>query len=155
MAAYVPIGAPSFGAAVSMCAVEVVMGHGIDDRADGHQRELAKTLDTAGWGLFFIWVGIAVLADLGWGAALLGVGVITLAGQALRHHFGVPAEGFWSLVGLVLALAGVWLLVGLQLGEPRLGGLMPAVSIVVGVVLVVSALRRRRDKDTRGNACGS
>jgi len=30
-------------------------------------RVSAAMIDAAGWGLFFIWVGIAFLADVGWG----------------------------------------------------------------------------------------
>jgi hypothetical protein len=48
------------------------------------KRELAMKLDAGGWGLFFIWIGIAVLTSLGWGATLFGIGVITLAGQMVR-----------------------------------------------------------------------
>lgn len=30
-------------------------------------KNLSDKLDAAGWGLFFVWVGSAVLADVGWG----------------------------------------------------------------------------------------
>jgi len=29
-------------------------------------------LDAAAWGVFFLWVGIALVAGLGWGVGLLG-----------------------------------------------------------------------------------
>jgi len=49
----------------------------------------ASKFDAAGWALFFIWVGIAWLADFGWGIGLLGVAAITLGMQALRRASGV------------------------------------------------------------------
>jgi len=39
-----------------------------------------KKLDAAGWGLFFIWTGIALFTNVGWGAGLLGVGIIVIGG---------------------------------------------------------------------------
>ncbi len=49
-----------------------------------HGRFLIKKLDAIGWGLFFIWKGAALIADVGWGVGLLGVGIITLGAQAAR-----------------------------------------------------------------------
>lgn len=46
---------------------------------------VVKKLAAVGWGLFFIWIGIAFLADVGWGMGLLGVGVIALGTQQPRH----------------------------------------------------------------------
>jgi hypothetical protein len=115
------------------------------DKGPGTQRELVKVLDTVGWGLFFIWVGIAFLAPLSWGAGLLGVGVIALGVQGVRRYLGIPVEGFGLMIGLCFALAGVWDLLDLRLGEGVvLRGLVPAASILVGVLLVVSAWRHRR-----------
>lgn len=56
---------------------------------------LAQRLDAAGWGLFFIWVGISLLTGISWGVGLLGVAVITLGGQAARKYFGLGLEGLW------------------------------------------------------------
>ncbi len=50
------------------------------------RNKLHRKLDAAGWGLFFIWIGIAVLADVGWGVALIGVGAIILGGLAAREY---------------------------------------------------------------------
>jgi hypothetical protein len=49
------------------------------------RKKLNRKLDAAGWGLFFIWTGVAVLADVGWGVGLIGVGVIILGGLAARE----------------------------------------------------------------------
>ncbi len=97
---------------------------------------IAHKLDAAAWGLFFVWVGIALIADIGWGPGLVGVGIITLVGQLARKYFGLTVERFWVVVGLLLVLGGVWELLGLQFS------LVPVLLIVAGVALLVSAVRR-------------
>jgi len=97
---------------------------------------VAQKLDAAAWGLFFVWDGIALLADVGWGLGLLGVGVITLGAQLARKSFGLAIEGFWIVVGLLFTLAGVWELVGVQFS------LAPTVLIVAGIALLVGAVRK-------------
>ena len=90
----------------------------------------ASKFEAAGWALFFIWVGIAWLADIGLGVGLLGVAAITLGMQATRKVFGVNVEGFWILVGLGFAVGGLWEWLDVQLP------LAPIVLIAVGVVLL-------------------
>ena len=109
-----------------------------------NRRVLARNLDTAGWGLLFIWVGIALLANVGWGVGLLGVGIIGLGAQAARTYFSLPIEGTGLVVPILFVVAGVWELLKTNLGQaPIPGGLIPIFSIVVGVVLVLSTLWRR------------
>jgi hypothetical protein len=95
---------------------------------------LHKKLDAAGWGLFFIWIGIALFAHVGWGTGLLGVGIITLGEQVTRKYFALRAEGFWVAVGFFFILGGVWELLNVQFG------LLPILCIAVGVALLVSTL---------------
>ena len=101
-------------------------------------RSRGATLDTLGWGLFFIWVGTALLLDVGWGIGLLGVGAIILGAQAARAYFGLRLEGFWVVFGSLFSLAGVW-----ELSKTRLS-LFPVLLVVVGAALLVSTLRRSR-----------
>ncbi len=68
---------------------------------------LRKKLDAVSWGLFFIWMGIAFLADVGWGAGFLGVGFIILGTQVTRRYFGMKLEGLWIIMGLFFVLGGV------------------------------------------------
>ena len=96
--------------------------------------DLAQKLDAAGWALFFIWIGIALLADVGWGIGLIGIGVITLAGQVARKYFGLKLEGFWIIVGLLFLLGGIW-----ELFTPTIP-LVPILLIVAGAVLLGSIL---------------
>lgn len=102
----------------------------------GSTLTVAHRLDAAAWGLFFIWVGVALVTNVGWGAGLLGVGVITLGVQVARRYFGLAAEGFWIVVGLLFVLGGLWELLGVQFS------LAPIVSIVAGIALLLSAMRR-------------
>ncbi len=96
-----------------------------------HRRDRRNRFDAAGWALFFIWVGVAWLADVGVGVGLLGVSVITLGMQGLRKIYGVPVEGFWILVGFGFAIAGFWQWFAIE--TP----LAPLILIAVGVALLI------------------
>lgn len=50
------------------------------------RKKLGRKIDAIGWGLFFIWMGIAILADVGWGVGFLGVGLIILGSLAVRIY---------------------------------------------------------------------
>ncbi|HJW26731.1 MAG TPA: hypothetical protein VJ576_17670 [Rhodocyclaceae bacterium] len=114
-----------------------------DQTADS-TRALAKKVDAIGWGLFFIWIGIAFLADVGWGAGIVGVGVITLGSQAVRNYLRLPIERFWLAMGIVFTIWGAWELLHIQVGEvPIHGGLLPILFIGLGIVIIVSAVLRK------------
>jgi len=100
----------------------------------GRGKDLAGRLETAGWGLFFIWIAIAFVADVGNGVGLLGVAVIILGGQVARKSMGVHLEGFWLVVGVLFLLGALWELFAVELP------LVPIVLGLAGVVLVLSAL---------------
>ncbi len=116
--------------------------------AHDHPKEnalpLVRKLDAVGWGLFFIWIGIAFLADVGWGVGLLGVGVIALGTQVARKYLGLPVHSFWLLIGIAFVLCGLWQLLNIQLAEGLiLGGLLPMLLVALGIVLIFSGLLRR------------
>ena len=94
----------------------------------------ARKLEAVSWGLFFVWIGIALLVDLGWGIGLLGVGVIILGTQMARKFMALQFETFWVVVGVLFVLGGVWELFSVRVG------LIPILCIVAGVALLVSAL---------------
>jgi hypothetical protein len=91
-------------------------------------------LDGIAWGMFFLWIGIALLANLGWGMGLLGIGIIILGGQIARKSIGFALETFWILVGVLFLLGGIWDLLSVRVS------LAPIVCIVAGVLLLGSAL---------------
>ncbi len=99
---------------------------------------MAHKLDAVAWGLFFVWAGIALIANFGWGLGLLGVGAIALGAQIARRNFGLALEGFWLVVGVLFVLGGVWDLLGVQFS------LIPIVLLVAGVALLLGAFRRSR-----------
>jgi hypothetical protein len=57
------------------------------------KRKLSRMLDTIGCGLCFIWVGIAILANLGWGIGLIGMGVLILGRLAAGVYLADSASG--------------------------------------------------------------
>lgn len=101
-----------------------------DDR-----RVTLQRLDAVAWGLFFLWVGIALLTNLSWGIGLLGVGIIVLGAQATRKYVHLALEAFWVVVGVLFVIGGIWELLSVRVG------MIPIVCIVAGALLLVSALR--------------
>ena len=97
---------------------------------------LEKKLDEWGWGLFFIWVAIAFLANVGWGVGLMGVGIITLGEQAARVLFGLKLDGFWTVLGLVFVVSGSW-----ELMFESTFPLIPVGLFMIGVTFIWSAVR--------------
>lgn len=104
-------------------------------------RGVAGRLEAVGWGAFFIWVGIAILADVGWGPALLGIGLIILGGQLARWLYRLRLEGFWLLVGAGFLVGGAWQIV--DTGLP----LLPVLLVLAGAALVVTAFLSHRPGD--------
>ena len=91
----------------------------------------ARKLEATGWALFFIWVGIAFLANLGLGLGLLGIGIITLAVQIARRRYDLKLQSFWVIIGLLFTVGGLW-----DLFKPRLP-LVPILLIIAGLILLL------------------
>lgn len=49
-----------------------------------------RKVEAVGWGLFFIWIGIAILADVGWGIGLIGIGVLILGLRVADAYLSNP-----------------------------------------------------------------
>ena len=111
---------------------------------DQTARLTAKTLDSIGWGLFFIWVGIAFLANVGWGMGLLGVGLIMIGAQVARTFCGLGVNRFGLVLGTCLAVAGTFRMLGIPLATaPIAAWFIPILLIVAGVAILVSTWKRR------------
>lgn len=106
------------------------------------RHERGSKFDAIGWALFFIWVGVAWLAGFGLGVGLLGIAAITLGMQGFRKIYGVPVEGFWVLVGLGFAVAGLWQWIDIQ--KP----LAPFIFIAFGIAVFLWGVRPR-SRNTR------
>ena len=95
----------------------------------------ARQLDAASWGLFFVWLGAAILLNVGWGWGPLGVAAIILGGAAIRSFKGLPVEGFWVAVGIVLLACAVWEFFAIS------WPMLPVLIIGFGVVMLLRAFR--------------
>lgn len=114
------------------------------DPTNETRQVVAKTIERIGWGLLFIWAGIAFLAQVGWGGGLVGAAVILLGAQAARAYYGLKIEVFGLALGLCFAVAGLSRLFDLPLDKaPISGWLVPILFIVAGVAALVSAWRHR------------
>jgi hypothetical protein len=98
------------------------------------RRAAERRLEATGWGLFFIWIGVVLLANFGWAVGLFGVGVIILGTQMGRKSLALKMDRFWVVVGSLFVLGGVWEWFHIQVG------LVPLLCIAAGLALLVSAL---------------
>ncbi len=105
---------------------------------DSERDTLARQLDAASWGLFIVWIGVALLANIGWGWGLLGVAAIVLGGAAIRKARGLPVHGFWVAVGIILLVCAFWELFAVS------WPLIPLVLIGFGLMVLFGAFRGPR-----------
>ncbi len=96
--------------------------------------ERVRRIDSAAWAVFFIWVGIVMLAGVPWDWFLVGVGVLILGVQVLRRQWNLKIETFGVVIGLIILAAGVWDLLSLPLP------LMPIILIALGAYLLWKTL---------------
>lgn len=118
----------------------------VEDRTSSEERALERNVDTAAWGVFFLWVGVALLAEVGWGVGLIGAGVITLAAQAARRFLGLKVDRFSLIVGVLFAVVGIWNVLAVR------ADVVPVLFIAAGVALLASAWRRRDRSGARTGA---
>jgi hypothetical protein len=102
-------------------------------------------IDATGWGLFFLWVGVALVASVGWGIAILGTGFISLGAQLARRLSGLPVDR-WSVgFGVCLSVAGLTQWLDFHLGKaPLPAWAVPAAFSALGIAILVSTWVRRR-----------
>lgn len=100
------------------------------------RRGPAAKIDAAAWGLLFIWVGVVWLAGLHLSVALLGFAAVILGSQLARRAARLRLEMFWVVMGLCLAIAGAWDLVGIR------ADVIPFLFILVGVALLMTLFAR-------------
>ena len=113
----------------------------VDSKSGAQSTDLDRRLNAAGAGLLLIWIGIVLLASLGWALGLIGVGLVLLGEQLVRWFTNTKFEALWVGAGFFVLLGG--LIVAFDLGSI----LMPGVLIAVGVTFLVSAFRRRGDRE--------
>jgi uncharacterized membrane protein (UPF0136 family) len=114
-----------------------------EERTTGavHSKAAAHRLSGLAWALFFIWIGIALLAGVSLGISLLVVGGITLLAQSARRLFSLHLEPVWMIIGILFVLGGLSNLVSIDLP------LLPVLILLAGVVLLISTLAGKRSGD--------
>ena len=60
--------------------------------------KLHRKFDAIGCALFFIWMGIAILAKVGWGIGLIGIGVIIIGLLLAKEYMSSQASNETSKV---------------------------------------------------------
>ena len=98
---------------------------------------LGDRVDTLGWGLLFVVVGVVSLVpSMPDGSWLIAAGLVILIVSAARAWLGVPIRGAALVVGLVALSAGVFTVLGLE------GAIGPFVLVVLGLSVIVGSLVR-------------
>ena len=105
-----------------------------DSATPSSQDERSRQIDSAAWAVFFIWVGVVMLAGMPWAWFLVGIGVLIVGAQVVRRQRGLKVELFGVIVGLIMLAAGIWDLAALPLP------LMPMILIVLGGYLLWKTL---------------
>ena len=100
------------------------------DKSNDHSRQI----DSAAWAVFFIWVGVTMLAHVPWGWFLIGVGALILGAQISRWQMGLKVEGFGIACGAIFLAGGAWELLALQ------WPLAPVLLILLGGYLLRKAV---------------
>jgi hypothetical protein len=111
-------------------------------RKFGTNSTFARSIDAAGWALFFMWVGIALLAGFGWTASLIGTAAIILFVQAVLFFRGERLDVFMAAIGVVLLIGATADVYG------SIWSLFPALLIVVGIAMLADTFRRRTEQAT-------
>jgi len=98
------------------------------------QNDLENKMATLGWGVGFVWVGVAILSGLSTGIGLLGVGLITLGTQAMRRFSGLAFESLWVVIGILFTLGGLWKIYQVKVE------LLSTVLLAAGFLLLIRLL---------------
>lgn len=114
----------------------------------GRNSTFARSVDAIGWAVFFMWVGVALLASFSWTVSLVGTAAIILAVQGTLLVRGERLDVFMAAIGVVL-LIGAFADVD---GSPW--SLFPALLIVIGIAMLVDTLRRGQRNRPGMNGAG-
>ena len=104
------------------------------EEQDARSKALSQKLDAIGWGIFFVWIGIAFLLDIGWPWGMIGIAIIILGEASIRRYKKLNVGGFWIVVGLLFLAGGLWELLQMEMS------IAPLAIIAVGVAILWGAL---------------
>ncbi len=108
----------------------------------------ARSVDSIGWALFFMWVGMALLAGFSWSVSLIGTAAIILAVQGTLFVRRERLDVFMAAVGVVLLIGAVSDIYG------SVWSLFPALLVVIGIVMLVDTVRAHRGEQRATNGIG-
>jgi hypothetical protein len=109
----------------------------MDERARATRAELDSRVDTLGWGVLFLVLGVVGLApDLPEGSWLIAAGLVFLGVSVARAILRLPVSGFTTVLGVIALVAGVGSAAGLE------AAVWPLVLIVLGLSLIVGVVYR-------------
>lgn len=101
---------------------------------------LGDRVDTVGWGLLFVVVGVvSLIPAMPDGAWLIGAGLVILLMSGARAWLGLPIRGAAVVVGIVALSAGVFTVIRL---DEAIG---PFVLVVIGLSVIVGSIGRGRE----------
>ena len=113
-------------------------------KIESQESKKAGLIDAAGWGVLFIWIGAAALANLGWSMGLLGTGIVALGVQAARNYLGLPMNRAGLVLGIFFAAVGILQMLNIRIDETPIGAkLFPIFLITVGIVILGSMWMRK------------
>ena len=97
-----------------------------------------EKLGTVGWGLFFLWIGFALIMGFHLQISLIGIGVIILGMQLIRKYLKFKFETFWLIVGICLIIFNLVKIP--QINIP----IIPILLIVFGILFFISAFKKKQ-----------
>ena len=119
--------------------------HPLTESTSADRHTLERKLEAIGWGLFFLWFGFALVADISEAVGLTGVAVIVLGMQMFRGYVNVAVEGFWVFIGFCFLLGGLWQLLNVTVS------LAPILLMLLGAALLIAALRPVRPSNSESS----
>ena len=112
---------------------------------DQIERGLPRTLDSVGWGVFFIWIGFAFLFSMSWPVIFTGVGLIMISGQVLRKFFDQRVDRFGLALGVCLVASGALRALNISLDSIQImTWIIPVLLIIAGLFILSSTWKHRR-----------
>ncbi|MSP28923.1 MAG: hypothetical protein EXR09_00305 [Acetobacteraceae bacterium] len=95
---------------------------------------LSRQVETATWGLIFVWLGLTWFASLGGYWGMVGLGAIFLGEAIFQGMHDLKISGMAMLFGLLFLAGGLWGVASAPFA------LLPALFVLFGVALVWRAV---------------
>lgn len=96
-----------------------------------------QKLDAIGWGLFFIWIGVALFLQFQLQTSLVGIGVIILCMQIVRKYFKFKFEPFYLIVGICLVIFNLVKISHINIP------IIPIALIIIGGFFIFSSFKKK------------